>query len=61
MMILAFGNSEYQLKDNEYMIVANYEKEIYDEVMNRNSKININMTAKSIRNGLPRKHRGSIW
>lgn len=29
------------MKDNEYIIVANYEKEIYDEVMNRNSKISI--------------------
>lgn len=36
-----FHLEKISLKDNEYMIVANYEKEIYDEVMNRNSKINI--------------------
>ena len=29
------------LKNDEYVIVSNYEKEIYDEVMKRNSEINI--------------------
>lgn len=36
-----FDFEQVSLKDNEYIIVANYEKEIYDEVMNRNSKISI--------------------
>lgn len=37
----SYNLEEISLKDNEYMIISNYEKEIYDEVMNRNSKINI--------------------
>ena len=36
-----FNLDEITLKDNEYVIVSNYEKEIYDEVMNRKSIINI--------------------
>lgn len=36
-----FYLEDVYLKDNEYVIVSNYEKEIYDEVMKRNSEINI--------------------
>ena len=36
-----FYLEDVSLKDNEYVIVSNYEKEIYDEVMKRNSEINI--------------------
>lgn len=36
-----FNLEKISLKDNEYIIVANYEKEIYDEVIKRNNKISI--------------------
>lgn len=36
-----FDLEKVKLKENEYIIVSNYEKELYDEVMNRNNNISI--------------------